>query len=115
MKKQRIIIRPDGSVQFLGYETDPLIKALGGDFTAQRVSYIMPRMLLLRGLFCLIRSLAGDHSRPGNWTRTWRCRWLVDLRPSSGPVVERNPKTGRLFDSRDEAIEFEQDWLFNQE
>jgi hypothetical protein len=37
--------------------------------------------------------------------------WMVDLRPSGGPVITGHPVTGRPFSKRSEALLWEQEWL----
>jgi hypothetical protein len=70
----------------------------------RRASHVEPVSLSLRKLFRWLREAFGEDGRVGNWTRTWTCLWLVDMRPINGDVW--GP-----FASRAEAIEFEVQWL----
>ena len=79
-----------------------LAETLGG--RQRRAARIMPERLSLRLAFAGLRCLVSEGSTVADWTRTWRCRWVVDLRLSGG---------GRLgpYDSRDAAREAELGWL----
>ncbi len=65
----------------------------------KRVSYIVPKNIILRGLFHLIRMLVPDNSAIAEWTRQWKCEWIVIFNHS--------------FRNRKEAIEFERRALIN--
>lgn len=103
-----IVIDESGEVRFLSHAGDEataqLAFALGG--STRRASHILPEGRLQRLAFRLIR-LAGDSGSLAAWTRSWRCRWVVDLSPSGGGL--EGP-----FCSRAEAIEFEHDWLLER-
>lgn len=70
----------------------------------RRASHIEPMDPCLRYQFYQIRDKFGDDSVMADRTRAWECVWQVNLSPVGGP-------TERWFWSRDEAIEFEINWL----
>ena len=43
----------------------------------RRLSRILPKNPLLRTLFLLLRSAFGDEGRVADWTRRWKCRWVL--------------------------------------
>jgi len=96
-----------GGVSFLADEAAAGLLDLG-DVTTRRASWIVPESLPLRWLFRMLR-LAGDESRLAAWTRTWRCRWMVDLSPS-GWNVWLGP-----YGRRADALAAEHEWLENKE
>ena len=101
---RKVVVGLDGRVRYLAHEELEDLLDGEGVTLETRVSHIVPESLLLRGEFVLLRAVFGDSGRVASWTRTWRCWWQVDLRPSDGPVVGG-------FLSRDSAIEFEEGWL----
>src|SRR5271166_5333938 len=70
----------------------------------RRASHVVPMDPCLRILFQTLRAVCSDDSEAAKWTRTWGCRWQVDLSPVNGPCYLG-------FLNRDEAIEFEIGWL----
>lgn len=73
--------------------------------TVQRASHVEPVNLILRITFYAIRTVFGEDSRMGDWTRRWLCYWRVNLNPVGGPIVPVD------FASRSSAIDFEINWL----
>ena len=53
----------------------------------KRASHVIPRNFALRGLFFLLRYWLGDKGRMSDFTRTWKCAWIVDTRPVGGPIL----------------------------
>jgi len=66
----------------------------------RRASHVEPINLWQAYAFRLLRKLFGDEGRVANWTRDWKCTWVVDMRPIGGEVFFP-------FKSRAAAIEFE--------
>ena len=63
----------------------------------KRVSRILPKNVLLAAAFCAIRAIVKDESTVAQWTREWRCRWMVTIAGKQyGP-----------FECREKAITFE--------
>lgn len=94
-----ITINADGSIEML----DGQFEIEGRRVAKRRASHIVPTRFTKRLVFKLCR-LAGDASKLAAWTRTWKCEWTVDLRPSAGPVVSG-------FYSRAAAIAYEIAWI----
>ena len=53
----------------------------------QRASHVIPRNFVLRGLFFLLRYWLGDKGRMSDFTRSWKCAWIIDTRPVGGPIL----------------------------
>ena len=87
-------------------EADALSQALGVVQTEKRAAHVLPKNLLLRKGFFALRRLFGDKGRVSDWTRSWRCRWAVEL-------VEG----GSLgtFASHRAGVEAEVKWILEQE
>lgn len=51
----------------------------------ERVSHIVPKNIILRMVFRLIRKLFGDKGKMADWTRKWNVEWIVIF----GPFTER--------------------------
>lgn len=98
-----VTVLPDGQLRFVATTESLCLHALGST-TTNRASRVVPRNVLLRILFRVLRGCVRDDSRCAGWTRNWRCQWLADLRISGGPVL--GP-----FAIRQEAIGAELDWL----
>ena len=54
---------------------------------ALRASHVLPDSLALRLAFRGVRALVSDDSRIAAWSRTWPCRWMVDMSPVGGGVL----------------------------
>jgi hypothetical protein len=93
----------DGKTTFLVSEhTKAFIPATA---PVKRASHVEPLKLWQAYAFRLLRKAFGDEGRVANWTRDWKCQWIVDCRPINGPL---HPQ---VFSNRAEAIEFEILWL----
>ncbi|EMM5101200.1 hypothetical protein ACK249_005735 [Pseudomonas aeruginosa] len=73
-------------------------------YEKKRVSKIIPDNLCLRVCFYILRIGFGEVGIVSDWTRGWRCTWLL--------VVDAESK-GRFHD-RQEAIRFEKELIFQQ-
>jgi hypothetical protein len=71
----------------------------------KRASHVEPLKLWQACIFRALRAAFGDEGRVANWTRDWKCQWVVDCRPINGPL---HPQ---VFSNRAEAIEFEIKYL----
>lgn len=69
-----------------------------------RASHVVPVNFLLRWIFVFLRKWVRDDSTAAAFTRTWPCRWKVDLAPSGGPVL--GP-----FQRRSTALAAEREWI----
>jgi hypothetical protein len=84
------------------------IKTFAGDFPGlecnikkkkvRRISHVVPKNIFLRVIFKMIRLLTGDKSLLAEWTRKWKCEWIV--------IMEDKSKHGP-FKNRKDAIAFE--------
>ena len=50
-----------------------------------RASHVEPATLIKRLTFHFLRRIFGEYSRLGNWTRTWKCLWRVNI--INGPLL----------------------------
>lgn len=73
-----------------------------GEVVTKRASHVEPFNWLDRGLFRFLR-LFGDKTRIAEWTRGWKCLWIVDTRPVGGPVLT----WGDVWEARGDC----QDWM----
>jgi hypothetical protein len=97
--KTYLILKPNGE-----FETFSNDFSLNGN--VQRVSYIRPQNIFLRIIFIFIRWIVNDNSKIANWTRQWKCKWVVQLKTDR--------KIYKNFINRDDAILFERKIIVNQ-
>lgn len=71
--------------------------------TEIRVSRILPKNIFLRFTFILLRKLFGDDGKIANWTRNWRCTWIVII---DGKIIGE-------FQNRKDAILFEKKYVIS--
>lgn len=76
-----------------------------GEASVRRASHVVPACRPARWAFRLLRTVFGESGRVAAWTRSWRCRWVVDMRPSGGPS-----RLGE-YDRRSDALDAERAWL----
>ena len=101
MSKELTVVIDADSISYLEHDTrEPLID--GGE--TRRASWVVPANPLKRVAFRVIRAVVGDHGKVAQWCRDWRGPWVVDLRPSDGPVVSG-------FSCRESALRFEESWV----
>jgi hypothetical protein len=74
------------------------------DSTVRRASHIVPANLLIRTIWHALR-IFGDGTVLARFTRSWRCKWLIDFSPIGQGIL------GVQWDSRESAIAFEVDYL----
>jgi hypothetical protein len=79
---------------------------LDGRVERRRASHVEPTGFWKRLGFRIVRLCFSDDSRAAEWSRGWRTPWRVNLGPVLGPI--RGP-----FQSRAEAIEYEERWLLD--
>ncbi len=70
----------------------------------KRASHVLPASTLKRAWFLTLRYVFGEYGVIGDWTRTWKGPWHLDLTPAGGP-------DSWYFVDRSDAIDFEVDWL----
>lgn len=103
-----VIIELDGTVRFI--MADDLAGLLTeGNAQVTRASNVMPVNPLKRMAFRMIRKLVADDSRLACWTRTWRGRWIADMKLSGGPVLRG--VDGKGFALRADALVAEVEWI----
>jgi len=68
-----------------------------GEVEITRVSHILPANPLLRLVFRMLRWVFRDKGRVSDWTRRWKCKWVVRI----------GNKEWSGFKDRQKAIEFE--------
>jgi len=49
----------------------------------KRVSHIYPKKFFQRIVFKVLRKIFGDNGKVAEWTRNWKCEWIVYI-PSVG-------------------------------
>ena len=77
----------DGDGDFTTYLVTEAAANLFEDTPHFRASHVIPRNFALRGLFFLLRYWLGDKGRMSDFTRSWKCAWIVDTRPVGGPIL----------------------------
>lgn len=88
MDKIIIEIEKDGTVKGFIDEVPNFISVR--EIERKRVSKVVPKNIILRGLFLLIRSTVSDDSKIANWTRRWKCSWIVLIEEKKyGPFKDR--------------------------
>ena len=75
------------------------------DAVVSRASYVIPDNFLLRIVFRILRTVLGDKGRMAEFTRSWKCKWVVDTRPTAGVILPKR------YSNRAEAIEAEVNFL----
>ncbi len=71
----------------------------------KRASHVVPWNPVLRVFFRFLRLLWGEKGLVPDWTRSWSCRWQINLSPVGGPIIPVE------WASRQSAIDFEIQWL----
>ena len=104
MTEITVVIRDNGSAVCLDNATTQCFKTMG-KVTTRRASHVVPINYRLRQLFNLLRNVFGEKGWMAEFTRMWKCQWLVDLRPVGGPIMF-GP-----FHNRQHAIDEEIRWL----
>lgn len=99
----QITVDDDGNLVFITDDHVDLHHL--GTVKTKRASHVEPDGYILRWLFHLLRNRCGDNSKVANWTRTWKCLWRVNMKPSNGPVL-----SGRWL-NRAAALKVERQWL----
>ena len=83
MQNEVTFIIGQGECMYLCTEAAPIIE---GAVTA-RASHVYPRNFILRTLFRILRCWLGDKGRMSDFTRSWKCEWIVDARPVGGEIL----------------------------
>lgn len=105
-----VTIDEEGNLTYLKTNEHDIFAELG-EVVTRRASHVEPEQFWLRIAFRFLR-VFGDKTRVAEWTRNWRCVWLVDTRPVGGPVLE-----GRWLNRQaaiDAEIEFLNDWFLRR-
>lgn len=91
-------------MRYLELSKQGKVRTFKGDFEIElrerkekRVSRIVPKNWFLRVFFLVLRRLFSDDGKIAEWTRRWRCKWVVVI---DGMVVGE-------FENRRQAILFE--------
>ena len=77
------IIYPNGECTYLMTEAAPQIDGA----VVSRASHVYPRNFILRTVFRILRFWLGDKGRMSEFTRSWKCEWIIDTRPVGGQVL----------------------------
>ena len=103
----------DGAVQFIYHPNDQIVRevinSLGTVRGDKRAGYVWPLSGTLCVAFRLLRKAFGSRGPVADWTRSWRCRWIV---------VNADTMTSLpgIYDSHNAAVETEIRWsLSNQD
>ena len=68
----------------------------------ERVSHIYPQNPILRYTFIILRKIFGDKSIIADWTRKWKCKWIIVFKDDPNNFI--GP-----FRDRKEAIKVERE------
>ena len=103
----------DGAVQFVYHPNDQIarevINSLGTVRGDKRAGYVWPLSGTLRVAFRLLRKAFGSQSVVADWTRSWRCRWIVVNADTMTPLLG-------VYDTHTATVEAEVRWsLSNQD
>jgi len=97
----------DGNIEAIYHPNDTAARQalgeLGRVVSDQRAGYVWPKSKVLRSLFKGLRKLFGRKGRVADWTRGWRCAWIV----VDAETMEQLPG---VYDSHDKAVEAEVSW-----
>lgn len=94
-----IAIRPDGSVQYIDPAAGQFVE---GTASKRRASHVLPAGRVRRAAFILLRWCFGETGAVSDWTRGWKCSWVVQIvnGPHAGP-----------FEKRQAAIDWEVEYI----
>src|SRR5277367_304819 len=98
MRTVTLTMDEQGDFLFLKSESTQVFCALGETRT-RRASHILPENFWQRLAFRALRAISFDDSAAAQWTRSWRCVWIVDTRPVGGPILE-----GRWLNRQDAIL-----------
>ena len=102
-----IIDEVTGDVTFL--VTPAAAAFVTDDAVVSRASHVEPETLLLRIVFRILRTVLGDKGRMSDFTRSWKCLWRVDTRPTAGVILPK--RYSNRQDAIDAEIEFLNRWF----
>ena len=105
--------RGDGAVQFVYHPNDQIAKevidSLGAVRGDKRAGYVWPLSGTLCVAFRLLRKAFGSQSAVADWTRSWRCRWIVVNADTMTPLPG-------VYDTHTATVDAEVRWsLSNQD
>ena len=88
-----------------------IARAFGDKIKEERISRIVPENPLLRFLFLFLRKTFGDKGKVANWTRRWKCRWIVQFKDGKvlGPFNERASALQAEIEELSRRLESERD------
>ena len=102
------IVVTKSDMHFFTDDSDLAMKLAGGSTGASaRVGRIEPVSLLLRTAFTALRYVFGDEGWIADWTRSWDCRWRVNL-TAVGDQIYYFDEQEQPFANRKHAVAFEQ-------
>jgi hypothetical protein len=85
-KVMMVTIDEEGDLIYLKTSEHDIFAEMG-EVVTRRASHVEPETLWLRVAFRFLR-MFGDKTRVAEWTRGWKCVWIVDTRPVGGPVLK---------------------------
>jgi len=85
-KVMSVTIDEEGNLVYLKTSEHDIFAELG-EVVTKRASHVEPVNIWLRVAFRFLR-VFGDKTRVAEWTRGWKCLWLVDTRPVGGPILQ---------------------------
>lgn len=88
METLTVTIEQDGSLRFIDAPEAAALAAALGVTDVRRASHVLPDNIVLRFAFNVLRQLFGDEGHIAEWTRHWRCLWLVDASPVGGALLD---------------------------
>lgn len=99
-----IAVDDNGSLSYIQDSEISFLKDLG-KASVRRASHVEPDSFLLRTLFHQMRKVFGETGRVAEWTRSWKCLWRVNMKPSKGPILPER------WVNRKDALNSEVAWL----
>jgi hypothetical protein len=84
MSQQEVtFIIADGTMTYLLTKAAPRLEGA----VIRRASHVIPVNTVLQAAFRILRACVSDGSRLAAWSRTWPCKWMVDMTPVGGGIL----------------------------
>lgn len=99
-----VVADENGSLSYIQSAEISFLKDLG-EVYVRRASNVEPDFYLLRVLFHWLRKKFGESGKVAGWTRSWKCLWRVNMKPSDGPILPER------WVNRQSALNAEVTWL----
>jgi len=105
-------IDQDGNIVLVYHPNDDQTRAVISELATvvedRRAGHVWPTSPVLRLAFRAIRAVFGSRGRMADWTRRWRCRWVV-------VDAETMTLLPGVYASHDEAVNAEVEWSLHRD